>query len=85
MEEAKKLLQLCEKGIIEKYRYEVHFAKILFEIDEFLGDNEGLVIAEIELNEANQAFKKPSWLGEEVTGDIKYYNSQISKNPFKNW
>ena len=85
LKEAKKLLQLCEKGIIEKYRYEVPFAKTLFEIDEFLGDNEGLVMAEIELNEVNQTFKKPSWLGEEVTGDIKYYNSQISKNPFKNW
>lgn len=84
-QEAKALLNLCEEGIIEKYRYEIPFAQNLFEIDEFLGDNKGLVIAEIELDKINQSFEKPSWVGEEVTGDIKYYNSQLSKNPFKNW
>jgi CYTH domain-containing protein len=85
VEEAKKLLQLCKKEIIEKYRYEVTFKANLFEIDEFLGDNEGLIITEIELNDVNQNFEKPKWLGEEVTGDTKYYNSQLSKKPFKNW
>ncbi|MEZ4857440.1 MAG: CYTH domain-containing protein [Flavobacteriaceae bacterium] len=85
LEEAKKLLPLCEKGIIEKYRYKVFFEGNLFEIDEFLGENQGLIIAEIELNEAHQAFEKPNWLGEEVTGQAKYYNSQLSKKPFKTW
>ncbi|MCB0456830.1 MAG: CYTH domain-containing protein [Flavobacteriaceae bacterium] len=83
--EAKKLLEICEKGVVEKYRYEVPYKGNLFEVDEFLGDNEGLVIAEIELNEVLQNFAKPSWLGKEVTGNAKYYNSQISKNPYKNW
>lgn len=84
-EDAEKLLQLCEKGVIEKYRYEVPFEGNLFEIDEFLAENEGLSIAEIELNEVQQVFNKPSWLGKEVTGNNHYYNSQLSKNPFKNW
>lgn len=84
-DDAKALLQLCEKGVIEKYRYEVLYEGNLFEVDEFLGNNEGLVIAEIELKNAQQKFKSPHWLGKEVTGDIKYYNSQLSKNPFKNW
>lgn len=83
--EAKKLLHLCEKGIIEKYRFEVAFEGNHFEIDVFLGDNEGLVIAEIELDSVNDNFDKPTWLGEEVTGDTRYYNSQISKKPFKTW
>ena len=84
-EEAKKMLLICEKGVIEKYRYEVPYKENLFEVDEFLGENEGLTIAEIELKEVAQPFKKPAWLGEEVTGVTKYYNSQLSKNPYKNW
>lgn len=84
-EEAEKLLQLCEKGVIEKQRYEVVFEGSVFEVDEFLGENAGLTIAEIELNKASQPFQKPSWLGKEVTGDNNYYNSQLSKNPYKNW
>ncbi len=83
--EANSLLDVCEKGIIEKYRYIIPVGDHLFEVDEFLGDNEGLVIAEIELDSVNDNFVKPTWLGEEVTGDTRYYNSQISKNPFKNW
>ena len=59
--------------------------KYLFEVDEFHGDNEGLIIAEIELDNENDVFERPDWLGEEVTGDIKYYNSQLSKNPLIGW
>ena len=84
-EDAKELLNLCEPGIIDKIRYEVKVKNHTFEIDEFFGYNEGLVMAEIELADKNEFFEKPSWLGEEVTGDLKYYNSQLSKRPFKSW
>lgn len=83
--EARPLLALCEKGMIEKIRYEVKVGSHLFEVDEFLGENEGLLIAEIELRDENESFEKPGWLGEEVTGDERYYNAFLSKNPFKNW
>lgn len=83
--EAKELLLLCENNIIEKNRYLVKINKHIFEVDEFLGDNKDLIIAEIELNSENEVFNKPVWLGVEVTGNTKYYNSNISKNPFKNW
>ncbi len=85
IEDAKALMQLCEKGVIDKIRYEVKFDNHLFEVDEFFGDNEGLIIAEVELNHVSEVFKKPSWIGEEVTGDIKYYNAQLSKQPYKTW
>lgn len=84
-EEAEALLLLCEKGIINKTRYEVKVENHIYEVDEFYDDDEGLIIAEVELDSETEAFKKPEWLGEEVTGDIKYYNSNLSKNPFKNW
>ena len=83
--EAEALLELCENGIIDKTRYEVRSGNHMFEVDVFFGENKGLVIAEIELNYENEAFQKPNWLGEEVTGDIKYYNSQLSKKPFNTW
>ena len=83
--DAEALLKLCEKGLIEKIRYEVKLGDHLFEIDEFFGSNAGLIVAEIELSEENEAFQKPEWLGAEVTGDLKYYNSLLSKNPYKNW
>lgn len=79
------LFELCEKGLIEKTRHLVEIGNHIFEIDEFFGDNEGLIIAEIELNHTTELFKKPAWLGEEVTGNIKYYNSQLSKQPYKTW
>ncbi|WP_271405679.1 CYTH domain-containing protein [Tenacibaculum soleae] len=85
LQEAKELLNLCEKGIIEKYRYLVNVSNHTYEIDEFLGENEGLLVAEIELNNENEHFIKPNWLGEEVTGNIKYYNSNLSKLPFLKW
>ena len=83
--EAESLLQLCKKGIIDKIRYEIKVGQHIFEVDEFLGENQGLTIAEVELTDENETFTKPNWLGEEVTGQIKYYNSQLSKQPFNTW
>ena len=83
--EAESLLNICESGVIDKIRYEVKIKNHIFEIDEFFGANEGLVIAEVELGSENETFETPYWLGEEVTGRIKYYNSQLSKQPYKNW
>jgi adenylate cyclase len=83
--EAEALLQLCEKGVIEKTRYLIENGVHTFEVDVFEGENKGLIIAEIELKNANDFFEKPIWLGKEVTGDVKYYNAYLSNNPFKNW
>ena len=83
--DAESLLQLCEKGIIDKVRYEVKYGNHIFEVDEFFGENEGLIIAEVELNTENEVFEKPNWLGEEVTGQLRYYNSLLSKAPFNSW
>ena len=85
LNEAKQLLKLCEKGVIEKTRYEVKSGNHIIEVDEFHGDNNGLIIAEIELENENESIEKPHWLGNEVTNDERYYNSYISLNPFKNW
>lgn len=85
VEEAKQLLLLCEKGVVEKIRYEIQVGEHLFEVDEFLGENEGLVIAEVELQSESEIFEKPSWLGIEVTQDHRYYNSYLSQNPFTSW
>lgn len=84
-QEAEGLLLLCEPTIIEKTRYLVNAGNHIFEVDEFYGDNIGLVIAEIELNTEFESFIKPNWLDNEVTGNIKYYNSNIRKHPFKDW
>ena len=83
--EVSELLKICEPGVIDKTRYLVKSGKHTFEVDEFYGDNEGLTVAEVELASENEAFEKPSWLGKEVTGDTKYYNSMLMKNPYKNW
>ena len=85
LNEAKQLFDLCESGEIYKERYLVQLKGFTFEIDEFFGENQGLIIAEIELHSANQVFLKPAWLGKEVTGDVRFYNSQLSKNPFFNF
>jgi CYTH domain-containing protein len=85
LRDAEALLRLCEETIIEKNRYEIPMGRYIFEVDEFLGANAGLVIAEIELQDENSIFERPVWLGEEVTGQIKYYNSLLSKQPFKSW
>jgi len=83
--EARELLALCEPGIIDKIRYLVQVGKFTFEVDEFYGENEGLVVAEVELSSEEELFDKPKWLGEEVTGDKRYYNSKLVKNPFNRW
>jgi CYTH domain-containing protein len=83
--EAELLLELCEKEILEKIRYCVKTGNHIIEVDEFLGSNEGLVVAEIESENVNDNIEVPAWLGLEVTGDIKYYNSQLSKYPFNEW
>ena len=85
VEDVRDLLKICEPGVIDKTRYLVDCDGHTFEVDEFYGDNEGLVVAEVELSDENEAFTRPSWLGEEVTGDKKYYNSMLMKNPYKNW
>lgn len=85
LQEAKNLINLCEPSIIEKIRYNVPVGNHIYEIDEFLGENKGLVIAELELQHEDELFKRPPWLGREVTGEIKYYNSQLAKNPFTTW
>lgn len=83
--DAEALLKLCEPGLIDKMRYEVKVHDALFEVDEFFGSNTGLTIAEIELTAEDANFPKPDWLGAEVTGDLKYYNSNLSKNPYQSW
>ena len=83
--EAESLLSICENGIIDKIRYEVKVGNHVFEVDVFSGENEGLIIAEIELQSENEWFEKPFWLGEEVTNDERFYNSFLSKKPFKTW
>lgn len=85
VEDVRDLLKICEPGVIDKTRYLVDCDGHTFEVDEFYGDNEGLVVAEVELGDEDEAFTRPSWLGEEVTGDKKYYNSMLVKNPYKNW
>lgn len=83
--DAEALLNLCEDGMIDKIRYQVKSGVHVFEVDEFFGTNEGLIVAEVELDDVSEVFKKPKWLGDEVTGQLKYYNSQLVKNPYKNW
>lgn len=83
--EATNLIELCEPIILEKIRFEVPFGKHSYEVDEFFGENKGLVVAEVELKHEDEFFERPEWLGEEVTGDIKYYNSQLSIKPYNQW
>ena len=83
--EAVALLQLCENGVIDKIRYNVMFENHLFEVDVFSGENEGLIVAEIELQSENETFTKPNWLGDEVTTEEKYYNAYLSNYPYTNW
>ena len=83
--EAWELMKLCPTPILDKTRYLVEFEDHVFEVDEFYGDNEGLVVAEVELSAIDEEFKKPPFLGKEVTGDGKYYNSSLSRFPYKCW
>ena len=83
--EAEALMKLCEPGIIDKTRYLVRSGVHTFEVDEFYGENEGLVVAEVELSSEDEAFVKPLFINREVTGDVRYYNSQLMKNPYATW
>jgi adenylate cyclase len=85
LKEAQNLLILCEEGIIEKSRYFIKVDNFTYEIDVFEGKNKGLTVAEIELNTVFEKFKKPLWIGKEITGLTKYYNSELSKHPFTKW
>lgn len=85
LSDARDLMLLCEPGIIDKHRYLVPVGHHVFEVDEFHGDNEGLVMAEVELGSEDEAYERPDWLGEEVTGDRRFYNSHLRKLPYKDW
>lgn len=85
LSDAKDMLQLCEQGIIRKRRYLVKVADHTFEVDEFLEENLGLVMAEVELAELNENVELPDWIGKEVTGDKRYYNSYLSRKPYTTW
>jgi adenylate cyclase len=77
--------ELCHKPLVEKIRYFVYRGGHVWEIDEFMGDNQGLIVAEIELSAVGEAFVKPDWVGMEVTDDLRYYNNNLCKHPFKDW
>jgi adenylate cyclase len=84
--EAREMLEfLCERPLIEKDRHKIEYAGFTWEVDEFKGDNRGLLFAEIELEEEGQEFEKPPWIGREVTGDSRYYNANLVKNPYSQW
>ena len=85
VQEAQELMRLCEPGMIDKTRYLVKSGKHVFEVDEFYGENEGLTVADVELESADESYEKPDFIGEEVTGDVRYYNSFLMKNPFTRW
>ena len=84
-EDAEQLLELCHRPLIEKIRSEVIHEGMTWEIDEFIGENEGLIVAEIELESENQAFEIPNWIGKEVSDDARYYNSNLVKQSYGNW
>ena len=77
--------ELCEKPLIEKNRYKIAFGGFTWEVDEFFGENQGLIVAEVELESEDQPFEKPDWIGKEVTGDPKYFNSNLIQNPYLKW
>jgi adenylate cyclase len=84
--EAQELLdRLCERPLVEKYRRRIPYAGFTWEVDEFLGENAGLVVAEIELPSEDTSFDKPAWIGQEVTGEKRYYNSSLIRFPFSQW
>jgi adenylate cyclase len=83
--ETEELLRICEPGVIDKTRFLVKAGAHTFEVDEFYGENKGLILAEIEVGSETETFEKPAWLGEEVTGDTRYYNSMLMKHPFTRW
>ena len=84
-DDAESLMELCEPGVIDKIRHHVYYGGHLFEIDEFMGDNAGLTVAEIELGSEDEFFERPQWLGTEVTGDSRFYNASLSRCPYTRW
>ena len=85
LDEARQLMELCEPGLIDKTRYLVKSGLHTFEVDEFYGENEGLVMAEVELGSEDEPYEKPDFIGKEVTGDKRYYNSHLRQNPYTKW
>ena len=79
------LNDLCEKPLIEKNRYKIKDRNLTWEVDEFFGENQGLIVAEVELESEGQAYEKPAWVGEEVTGDPRYFNANLIKHPYTKW
>jgi CYTH domain-containing protein len=84
-QDADTLLEICEKPLIEKNRYKIMHGGFVWEVDEFFGENQGLIVAEIELENEDQYFSKPDWVGKEVTGDSRYFNANLIKNPYAKW
>jgi CYTH domain-containing protein len=86
VEDANAMLDaLCERPLIEKNRHKIPFGKHTWEVDEFFGDNEGLILAEVELEDENETFESPSWIGQEVSDDARYFNANLIANPFCSW
>ena len=86
LEEAQQLLsEMCERPIIEKIRYQIEHDGLVWEVDEFEGENQGLMVAEVELEDESQSFSRPVWIGQEVSDDSRYYNANLIKNPFSQW
>ena len=86
MAEAEVMLdELCERPVIEKKRYKIEYNRLIWEVDEFFGENQGLIVAEVELESENQEFVKPEWIGEEVTGDARYFNANLIHHPYRKW
>ena len=85
MADAEGLMKLSRTPVVEKYRYKIMYAGMGWEVDEFMGLNAGLVVAEIELTAEDQSFEKPEWIGDEVSGDKRYYNSHLARHPFCEW
>ena len=84
-QDADTLLEICEKPLIEKNRYKIMHGGFVWEVDEFFGENQGLIVAEIELESEDQHFTKPDWVGKEVTGDSRYFNANLIKTPYTKW
>ena len=85
VEDAEELLGLCEKPLIEKMRHKIEYGSFIWEVDEFFGENEGLILAEIELESEEQVFPRPDWLAEEVTDDPRYFNANLVQHPYSEW
>ena len=85
-EDAQEMLDnLCQAPLIEKIRYKIEYAGLIWEVDEFAGENQGLIIAEVELSDENQSIEVPEWIGKEVSDDPRYYNANLVENPYSQW